>query len=208
MKKGFTLIELMLVIVILGILTALITGNFLNSLKKGRDARRKGDLNQIQQTMELYYGDNKAYPTMGANFFGSPLQNPTNTVTYMKQVPQDPSPGRTYYYESDATGSYYKLYASLENELDHGSGVNQNGYSSNCTTTCKYGISSSNTSVDTTQSVPTATSIPVPTGGLPTSSPTTTPPNCIASGMQCQTVVPSTCCSGICTGFGQLGVCN
>jgi len=61
-KKGFTLIELLLVIIILGFLTSLIAGNFFTSLKKGRDARRKGDLEQIQRALEMYYEDNRAYP--------------------------------------------------------------------------------------------------------------------------------------------------
>ena len=53
-KKGFTLIELLLVIIILGVLSALITGNFFTSLKKGRDAKRKADLEQTQRALEMY----------------------------------------------------------------------------------------------------------------------------------------------------------
>ncbi|PIP15252.1 hypothetical protein COX47_00635, partial [Candidatus Roizmanbacteria bacterium CG23_combo_of_CG06-09_8_20_14_all_35_49] len=56
-RKAFTLIELLLVIIILGVLATLIIGNFFTSLKKGRDARRKGDLEQIQRALEMYYED-------------------------------------------------------------------------------------------------------------------------------------------------------
>ncbi len=63
-RKGFTLLELVIVIVLLGILSALISGNFITSLKKGRDSRRITDLEQIQKSLEMYYEDQKAYPTL------------------------------------------------------------------------------------------------------------------------------------------------
>lgn len=115
MKKGFTLIELMLVIIILGILVSLITGNFLNSLNKGRDARRKGDLEQVQKALEFYYEDQKAYPA--SLTFGSPFTYDTGSgvKTYMTTLPTDPS-GHNYKY--CISGNKYQLYAYLENSND------------------------------------------------------------------------------------------
>lgn len=147
-QQGFTLIELMIVIIILGVLTTLISGNFLNSLKKGRDARRKGDLQNIQKALELYYEDVKAYPTTVT--FGDQLCHPNlgcDTSTgkvYMQKIPVDPSSGYDYYYISP-DGTDYKLYSCIENEHDQGQGVLQAGYNNNCgNCECKFGLSSSN----------------------------------------------------------------
>ncbi len=117
-KKGFTLIELLLVIVILGILAALISGNFITSLKKGRDAKRKGDLEQTQRALEMYYEDKKAYPVTAGLTFGSKFceNNPcgASDKVYMQKVPNDPVSGKNYEYLS-ISGIDYKLFACLEN---------------------------------------------------------------------------------------------
>lgn len=148
---GFTLIELTIVIAILGVLAAMISGNFITSLKKGRDARRKADLEQIQRALEMYYEDKKQYPTFSFPFDGKLCEtadcNPNEKV-YMQKVPNDPLDNNNYVYQTDTNGTYYKLYSCIENQLDQGQGVNQAGYSrTNCGEcgVCKYGISSPNT---------------------------------------------------------------
>lgn len=156
-KKSFTLIELLVVIVILGILASLLAGNFFTSLKKGRDARRKADLEQIQRALEIYYEDKRAYPTQapGAGFvFGGEFSDQNNGKVYMKRVSSDPIGQFSYKYESDSSGIYYKLYACLENDqqiLPYTSNpVNftcnsqcKDGGNSNIT--CIWGVSSPNT---------------------------------------------------------------
>ncbi len=115
-KKGFTLIELLLVIIILGVLSALISGNFFTSLKKGRDAKRKADLEQTQRALEMYYEDKKAYPLTADLTFGTSLSDPVSEKIYMQKVPNDPISGKSYQYLS-ADGTSYKLFGCLENIL-------------------------------------------------------------------------------------------
>ena len=152
-KKGFTLIELLIVIMILGVLAALITGNFFTSLKKGRDAKRKADLEQITRALEMYYEDKRAYPSSSDVSFGSVLTDLDSGKIYMQKLPNDPNSG-SYGYETDATGTYYKLYACLENTLQilpYTSSPSTFTCSKNCknqvdtTVPCIWGISSSNT---------------------------------------------------------------
>src|SRR3990167_1589898 len=128
-QKGFTLLELLIVIIILGVLATLISGNFLNSLKKGRDTRRKADLQNMQKALELYYEDKKAYPLTNQIVFGNPFceTNPASSCgtekIYMQQLPTESTAGCTYAYQSDGTA--YQLYSMIENDDDQGQGVIQ-----------------------------------------------------------------------------------
>lgn len=147
-RNGFTFIELMLVIIIMGILAALISGNFLTSLKKGRDSKRKIDLGHIASSLELYYSDKQTYPTPPLPYADQLCEtNPCGaTRVYMEKVPADQNGAFLYDYESD--GTYFKLYSCIENDLDAGSGVDQGGYAgTNCGACgeCKYKITSPNT---------------------------------------------------------------
>lgn len=169
MKKGitncgFTLIELMVVMVLLAILVGLGTSSFLSSQKKSRDAKRKNDVRQVAVSLEAYYNDIGHYPysdgngsmkgcgAIGANLcaWGAKWSNTSTTpeTVYMFTLPQEFVSGKTFYYKTDAAGTYFSLYALLENTKDTGLGVNQSGYTgTNCggSALCTYGISSTNT---------------------------------------------------------------
>ena len=58
-KRGFTIVELMIVIAIIGILAGITAVVMPNRLKQARDARRKSDLNQVKKIMEDAKGDCK-----------------------------------------------------------------------------------------------------------------------------------------------------
>ena len=88
-KNGFTLLELLVVIGIIGILVALATVSYSSAQRQGRDARRKQDMTAIQNAMEQYYSDpinNFSYPP-----------NCSDAVAYMKSTwPIDPGTGSSY----------------------------------------------------------------------------------------------------------------
>ena len=114
--KGFTLIEFLIVIAIIGVLAALLMANFVGIRQRSRDAQRKSDVRQIQSALELYRSDNGIYPLSAAlSSCGGALS--LSGVTYMSKVPCDPSTGTAYTYTS-ATGSTYTLRACLENGND------------------------------------------------------------------------------------------
>lgn len=142
-NRGFTLLELMVVIIILGVLAALISGNFFTSLQKGRDARRKADLEQIQRALELYYEDKKVYPNFDI-FATANLKLCETKIAascgsekvYMQNIPNDPTSGKTYKYVNSTTQSY-GLYACMENTLQILPYISTNFGSFSCTTQCK-----------------------------------------------------------------------
>lgn len=149
-KQGFTLMEILIVIAMLGILATIIFGSYLSSLKKGRDSRRKQDLEQVSRALELYYSEQGRYPEESEVTFGQKLDNPNSDdddIFYMKQLPVDPMESYQYDYVVDSSDyQSYQLYSCLENDDDLDYNLNEfNG--TNCGTNCSpchYGIASPN----------------------------------------------------------------
>jgi prepilin-type N-terminal cleavage/methylation domain-containing protein len=61
-QAGFTIIELLIVIAIIGILAGLVLNNFQGAQAKARDEQRKADINNLHGKLEEYYNDNGGYP--------------------------------------------------------------------------------------------------------------------------------------------------
>jgi len=116
-QSGFSLIELLVVISMIGILASILVPNYLGVRSKGRDTQRKADLLQIQTAMELYRSDNDSYP---ASLPACDSVFSSGGITYMQKLPCDPmntSP-YLYAYQSVPDGSAYTLAVCLENVND------------------------------------------------------------------------------------------
>lgn len=72
MKKGFTLIELIVAISIIAVVATTVYVNIRGNQAVARDARRKADLKTLQTALELYYTKNASYPSTGGNWVGEP----------------------------------------------------------------------------------------------------------------------------------------
>lgn len=116
-KIGFTLIEIIIVIVLLGILVVWASPNLINSLSRGRDARRRFDLKSVEKALQEYYGDNRQYPNSDGNgnidtyTWGGEFT--FNGIMYMRELPKDPRLSQQYYYEKIDDDNYI-LEACLE----------------------------------------------------------------------------------------------
>src|ERR1700761_40839 len=63
-SKGFTIVELLIVIVVIGILATLVIVTFTGIQQKARDSKRKTDIGAVQASLESYYSSNNTYPTV------------------------------------------------------------------------------------------------------------------------------------------------
>lgn len=64
LQKGFTIVELLIVIVVIGILATLVIVTFTGIQQKARNTKRNTDINAIQSHLEAFYAQNGNYPTL------------------------------------------------------------------------------------------------------------------------------------------------
>jgi general secretion pathway protein G len=100
--SGFTLIELMVVLVIIGVLAALIVPNVLDRADDARVTAARTDVNNLMQSLKLYRLDNQRYPTAEQglqSLIAKPTSGPVppNWKPYLEKLPNDPW-GRPYQY--------------------------------------------------------------------------------------------------------------
>ncbi len=112
-KKGFTLIELMVTVVIVGVLMVGAVVIFSGANKKARDSRRKADLEKVRIALEMYKQVGGSYPA-NTGFL---------VPDYLQSWPDDPMPDRyRYVYGVGNPATTYVLEAYLEGEAAAGGG--------------------------------------------------------------------------------------
>lgn len=141
-KNGFTLIEVLVVITIIGILMSILVLNFEESRKRARDNVRKSDLKSVQLALEVYKAQNGKYPDPGCSVppYGSgggwagpgPISAGWGTSCtiyisglapdYIPALPTDPNQenddNKGYLYTANADRSAYKLLVHFTVESD------------------------------------------------------------------------------------------
>jgi prepilin-type N-terminal cleavage/methylation domain-containing protein len=124
-QKGFTLVELLVVISIIGVLATLVLLQLGTARAKSRDAKRISDVNQIRSAVEQYFEDHDGkYPTAITS---------GNLSKYMTNIPVDPLSGAAYGYAFDPTVNpiRFQIRAELEgtgNALKSDADIDSSGW--------------------------------------------------------------------------------
>jgi len=111
-EKGFSLIELIVVLVILGLLAAVVAPNVYNKLAKGKDQIARIQIKELEGALQLFLFDLGRYPTSAEGLDGL-VHNPGNLDAWRgpylaKDVPKDPW-GRPYTYRCPGMHGDYDL---------------------------------------------------------------------------------------------------
>ncbi len=104
-QSGFTLIEIMVVVVIIGILASVVVPRIMDNPDKARTAKAKNDIRALESAMDLYRLDNFTYPSTDEGLdalITSPSSSPANWKQggYIKKLNNDPW-GNDYLYDND-----------------------------------------------------------------------------------------------------------
>ena len=146
LRRGFTLVEMLVVVAIISLLAAIVIPNYLHSREVSAVATSKGDLKQVSTALELYRNDNNgnlpANGTVNSALFSKGV-NPSSD--YLQATPSSPGGGGAYTYATDGAGNYTitdpTVYQTgdligIEKATAAGGAVTDSGAA--CTATCTH----------------------------------------------------------------------
>lgn len=127
-QSGFSLIEIMVVVVILGILASIVVPKIISRPDEARVVKAKQDVLSIQNALDLYKLDNGAYPTTDQGLMAL-VEKPTSTPIprdwkqYLKSLPKDPW-GRDYLYLNPGEHGEVDVFTYGASGQPSGTGIN------------------------------------------------------------------------------------
>jgi len=115
-RKGFTLVELLIVVAIIGILSGIAIPSFLGARTKAKISRSFADMRTMANALELYYSDNNYYPTQAKLQTDEKI---ATTTTYLASIPKDPFSGTARTTTQDAIyNSSYGYHTNSDDDTD------------------------------------------------------------------------------------------
>lgn len=124
MKKGYTLIELVVAMTIIALLFTVGVVSYTKANERSRNAKRKNDIEQIRSALEMYRVDKGSYPDLACSAPCSTWSSASALSSllipdFMPSIPADPGTGDYQYLPTDGTGVKfygYCLSTALESE--------------------------------------------------------------------------------------------
>jgi len=110
-KKGFTLIEVLVAIAIVGVLSGFVVVQMNNSANATKDTKRKADIELIRNALISYRSENYSNAPVEDCYIGECTTLPSSLEPFLATLPTDPDSGSKYRYVSDGTAC--SLYATL-----------------------------------------------------------------------------------------------
>jgi general secretion pathway protein G len=104
--RGFTLLELMIVLAVIGVLISIAVPNLQTSITRAREAVLREDLFQMRDALDQFYADNGKYPPRLEDLVGESEKS----KSYLRSIPKDPFTGApdwiTVAFESEEGGVF------------------------------------------------------------------------------------------------------
>ena len=126
-EQGFTLLEIMVVVVIIGLLAAAVVPQLIGNVDRAAVGRAKQDVRQIENSLNLYRLDNFRYPTTSEGLEAL-VANPgeasaPNWRQVLKSIPRDPW-DQPYHYASPGQHGDFDVFTYGADRQEGGEGVN------------------------------------------------------------------------------------
>lgn len=125
--SGFTLIEIMVVVIIIGLLAVVVVQNVIPMIDQAKVSKAKSDIQGFESALEEFYVDNGHYPTSEEGLKALVVQPTDSDVhnwhQYIQRLPKDPW-GNDYVYQSPGTHGKYDVYTLGADGQVGGEGTN------------------------------------------------------------------------------------
>jgi general secretion pathway protein G len=125
LSRGFTLVEIMVVVVILGLLAAIVVPNVMSRLDQAKSEKAKIDIRALESALNMYKIDNYNYPATDQGLHALVEKPPEakNWKQYVEHMPKDPW-GNDYRYLYPGAHKDYDLFTLGADNQEGGDGVN------------------------------------------------------------------------------------